>query len=138
MPEPRCEAGEWLAQSNLVHCMMDLSDGLSIDLPRMCAASRVGAEISSEKVPVFPESRLWKCDPLALALHGGEDFELLFSVPKYKKQRLEKSYPLRFPPITQIGELIQGEGKVWISEPGRKRRSLLGRGFDHFQSAASG
>jgi thiamine-monophosphate kinase len=58
-PEPRCQAGLWLAQSGMVRCMMDLSDGLSMDLPRMCAASAVGAEICAADLPVFEESARW-------------------------------------------------------------------------------
>jgi thiamine-monophosphate kinase len=131
-PEPRCAAGQWLAQSNFVRCMMDISDGLSIDLARMCAAARVDAEIRLADIPIFPESRLWNCDPLDLALHGGEDYELLFAVPKSKKKLLEKSYPSEFPQITEIGALIEGRGKIWISGPGKKRQRLPVCGFDHF------
>lgn len=134
MPEPRCGAGGWLAQSRLVHCMMDLSDGLSMDLPRMCAASGVGAEICPDRLPLFSESRAWKCDPLELALHGGEDYELLFAVPKAKRQLLEKSYPSNFPKITLIGEMVRGDGSVWVVGPDRKRTRLSEKGYDHFQS----
>jgi thiamine-monophosphate kinase len=133
VPQPRCEAGEWLAQSALVRCMMDLSDGLSMDLPRMCAASGVSAEIQLNRIPVFLESRMWNCDPLELALHGGEDYELLFAVPKAKKQLLEKNYSPDFPPITLIGEMVCGNGTVWIAEPGKKRRRLSEKGYDHFR-----
>jgi thiamine-monophosphate kinase len=133
-PEPRCAAGDWLAQSGLVHCMMDLSDGLSTDLPRMCAASGVDAEIRLADLPVFQEARLWNCDPVELALHGGEDFELLFAVPKSKSRLLDESYPSNFPQITKIGRMAQGSGKSWIIESGGKRRLLIDRGYDHFRS----
>jgi thiamine-monophosphate kinase len=133
MPMPRCEAGLWLAQCGLVHCMMDLSDGLSMDLPRMCAASGVGAEIRSSDLPVFPESRLWNCDPVELALHGGEDYELLFAVPDSKSCLLEKNYPSKFPKITKIGRLTREVGKVWIIEPTKNRRRLSEHGYDHFR-----
>jgi thiamine-monophosphate kinase len=132
-PEPRCEAGLWLAQSGLVSCMMDLSDGLSVDLPRMCAASDVGAEIYAANLPVFPESSFWGCDPVNLALHGGEDFELLFAAPNSKAGMLEKAYPKQFPQITHIGELTRDVGVVSIIRPGRKRSRLLEQGYDHFR-----
>jgi thiamine-monophosphate kinase len=132
-PEPRCAAGQWLAQSNSIHCMMDISDGLSIDLSRMCAAGRIDAEIRLADIPIFPESHLWNCNPLDLALHGGEDYELLFAVPKAKKKLLEQNYPSDFPQITEIGSLIEGRGKIWISEPGKKRKQHPVRGFDHFR-----
>ena len=131
-PAPRCAAGQWLAQSGNVRCMMDVSDGLSSDLPRMCAASGTGAEIFAEMIPVFAESASWGCNPLELALSGGEDFELLFAVPRSKKRFL-KNLPPDFPRITHIGNLIEGNGKVWIAGAGRTRRPLPVQGFDHFR-----
>ena len=130
-PEPRCAVGQWLAQRSDVRCMMDISDGLAADLPRMCAASGVDADINTEKIPVFAESALWGCDPLELALSGGEDYELLFAVPRAKKHFL-KNLPQAFPPVTHIGTMIEGNGKVWISGDGVARRRLTVGGFDHF------
>ncbi len=134
-PEPRCEAGMWLAQSGLVHCMMDLSDGLSMDLPRICAASRVGAEIDVSKLPVFAECSAWGCDPVSLALHGGEDFELLFAVPALKADMLEQSYPRRFPKITRIGRLTRVPGVVKILEAGKDPIPLDQKGYNHFRAS---
>jgi thiamine-monophosphate kinase len=136
-PEPRCEAGVWLAQCGYVSCMMDLSDGLSIDLPRMCAASGVGAELRLGDLPVFPESRQWGCDPVELALHGGEDYELLFAVPGSKQRMFEKNYPSRFPKVSQIGEMTGVAGKIMITGPGKVRRALTEKGFDHFRRAGT-
>ena len=133
-PEPRCAAGQWLAQSGAVRCMMDVSDGISADLPRMCAASGTDAEIFAEKMPVFDESASWGCDPLELALSGGEDFELLFAASRAKKHLIENPPP-GFPPVTHIGTMIKGNGKVWIAGAGSKRRSLPAGGFDHFRPA---
>ena len=131
-PLPRCEAGLWLAQCGLVHCMMDLSDGLSMDLPRMCKASGVGADVRLADLPVFAESRKWGCDPVALALHGGEDYELLFAVSKPKCRLFEKTYPARLPGITKIGEMTHAAGKICVIGPGNRRRRLPEHGFDHF------
>ncbi len=133
MPVPRCEEGEWLAQSGLVDCMMDLSDGLSMDLPRLCAASKTGAEINIADLPIFSESRAWECDPVELALNGGEDFELLFAVPYSKCRLLESCYPSKFPKITRIGRMVRDVGKVRIMAPGGRRRLLKEHGFDHFR-----
>jgi thiamine-monophosphate kinase len=137
-PEPRCEMGLWLAQSGLVHCMMDLSDGLSMDLPRLCAASGVGADIHLESIPVFHKAVLRDGDPVELALHGGEDYELLFSVPNAGRKLLEQRYPSRFPGITMIGEMTAKAGTIMISGPGKKRRRLPERGYDHFSGAGRG
>jgi len=137
-PEARCATGMWLAQSGLVHCMMDLSDGLSVDLPRICEASGVGAELHIADLPVFPESSLWGCDPVEMALHGGEDFELLFSVPRSKAHVFEAKYPSRFPRITRIGTMTRDARKIWLVEAGKKRRPLLPHGYDHFSRRAAG
>jgi thiamine-monophosphate kinase len=132
-PEPRCEAGLWLAQCGFVSCMMDLSDGLSMDLPRLCIASGVGAEIRLADLPIFPESRQWGCDPVELALHGGEDFELLFAVKASRYRLFEKKYPPGFPKVTQIGKMTGAAGKIWIVSPEQRRRRLPERGYDHFR-----
>ena len=131
-PEARCEAGMWLAQCGLVHCMMDLSDGISTDLRRMCAASGVGAEIHVSDLPIFPESRLWGCDPVEMALDGGEDFELLFAVPRTKSRIFEETYPPNFPRITRIGRMTPDAGKIWKIGPGENRSPLAEKGYDHF------
>jgi thiamine-monophosphate kinase len=133
LPEPRCEEGLWLAECGMVRCMMDLSDGLSVDLPRMCAASGVGAEIQAASLPVFAESRRWNCDPVELALHGGEDYELLFAVPSSKASLLEESFPSKFPKISRIGKLTRNLGDVWLTGTGSGRRRLLEHGYDHFR-----
>jgi thiamine-monophosphate kinase len=113
--------------------MMDLSDGLSTDLPRMCAASGVGAEIYAEELPVFPQACEWDCDPIDLALHGGEDFELLFAVSNAKSRLFEKIYPSTLPGVTRIGRLTSQVGKIRLVENGKRSRSLANRGYDHFR-----
>jgi thiamine-monophosphate kinase len=113
--------------------MMDLSDGLSMDLPRLCEASNVGAEIYGEQLPAFQAARKWRCDPIELALHGGEDFELLFSVPAAKEEGLETAYPSRFAPLHRIGRLRRGKGVVHIPCPGMVPRPLIQAGYDHFR-----
>jgi thiamine-monophosphate kinase len=133
-PEPRCEVGVWFAQSGFVRCMMDLSDGLSVDLPRMCLASGVGAEIDSSRLPVFLKSSLWDCDPVDLALNGGEDFELLFAVPRAKARLFEKNYPSNFPVVANIGEMTSDCGAVWMHNAGKNRSRMTERGFDHFRA----
>jgi thiamine-monophosphate kinase len=133
-PDPRCDAGLWLAQSGFVSCMMDLSDGLSMDLPRLCAASGVGAEIRVSNLPVFAKASLWGCDPVVLALNGGEDFELLFAVRGSRNGSFEKAYPATLPKITRIGVMTREAGKIMAVGPNEIRRRLAERGFDHFTS----
>ncbi|MEJ2109956.1 MAG: thiamine-phosphate kinase [Acidobacteriota bacterium] len=131
-PEPRCRSGMWLAHCGMVRCMMDLSDGLSADLPRLCSASGTAAEIDVSKLPVHREATAWGWDPVALALHGGEDFELLFAVKGNKSKIFEKSYPAELPPVTRIGQLIPGNGEVWIYGARRRRQRLKNMGYEHF------
>ena len=82
-PEPRISLGKWLAERRLATAMMDISDGLSSDLRRLCAASRVGGALLDSdsfpiaRVPASLKSRVG--DPLQSALHGGDDYELLFT-----------------------------------------------------------
>ncbi len=132
-PAPHCEAGRWLARSRLVSCMMDLSDGLSRDLPRLCKASRTGAEICASNLPVFPASAAWCCDPVALALHGGEDFELLFAVPEKNLRHFLRSYPTGFPPVAEIGRLTRNRAVRCRYSPGGPLETLPALGFDHFR-----
>jgi thiamine-monophosphate kinase len=129
-PEPRCEVGAWLARSGFARAMIDLSDGLSTDLARLCSASSVGAEVDIERLPLFREASGWGLDPVRLALDGGEDYELLVAVPAARAPRLERAYLRRFPPLTRIGRLVAGRGVSALTGSGPRR--LPPRGFDHF------
>ena len=93
---------------------MDLSDGLSIDLRRLCDASGLRAEISTP--PIFPGATLQQ------ALHGGEDYELLFTVPARAKVPLEFTGT----PLTRIGTMRAGKGVTLEGAP------LEPLGWDHF------
>lgn len=132
-PEPRCAAGLWLAQSGFVTCMMDLSDGISTDLPRLCRASGVGAQIYTSWLPVFRAASDWECNPLEMALHGGEDFELLFAVAKSKIGEFEKIYPKHLPPVTKVGILAESKSVGYAVHTGSRIRPLANKGFDHFR-----
>jgi thiamine-monophosphate kinase len=131
-PAPLCETGVWLAESGLANCMMDLSDGLSMDLPRLCLASGAGAAIYGDQVPVFESARAWHCDPEELSLHGGEDFELLFAVSPARAPRLEAAYPANFPRIHCVGRLLRKRGVFWSPTRNEPLRPLVASGFDHF------
>lgn len=134
-PEPRLALGEWLAKERSASAMMDLSDGLSSDLPRLCAASGVGARLESEKIPrarnteVAVEPAL---DPLALALHGGDDYELLFTVPPQEAKFLPTAFrDLQF---TAIGRITKKTKLIVCDENGRERPLTPG-GWDPFLKA---
>ncbi len=136
-PKIRLALGIWLAKRRIASAMMDISDGLSTDLARLCAASRVGAMIFPELVPrvAIPAeiSKLaggLKLDPLKKALHGGEDYELLFTVsPRYLKNL--RAAP-GFNQLKAIGEVTRGKSVVLVDKDGVKQ-SLEPRGWDPFR-----
>jgi thiamine-monophosphate kinase len=132
-PEPRLALGQWLVKKGLVTAMMDLSDGLSSDLPRLCAASAVGARLEKVKIPqVQPRDLALKHgrDPLQLALHGGDDYELLFTVPPRKAKLLPKSF--RGAALTPIGKITQERVLLVLEKNGRASRFTPG-GWDPFR-----
>jgi len=134
-PEPRLALGQWLADHGLATAMMDLSDGLSSDLLRLCAASGVGARVESPKIPrvQFSNSKRRRAfDPLQLALHGGDDYELLFTVSPRKLKMLPNTF--RGVVLTPIGKITEKSGLVVLDENGRER-PLAARGWDPFRNA---
>jgi thiamine-monophosphate kinase len=132
-PEPRLAVGEWLAARRWATSMIDVSDGLSTDLGHLCKASDVGAVVWGQKIPVvkippkFPRLGL---DPLQLALDGGEDYELLFTVPKKFSGRLPRK--IEGVAVTIIGEITRKK-KVVLIGPDGKRDLLQPRGWDPFR-----
>jgi thiamine-monophosphate kinase len=133
-PEPRIELSRWLAERGLATAMMDLSDGLSSDLPRLCAASGVGARVESVRIPLGQTSKLGRergSDPLGLALHGGDDYELLFTVVAHNADALPKSF--RSTEVTPIGKITEKRKIVLLEENGRERQ-LLPHGWDPFRT----
>jgi len=133
-PEPRLAVGQWLAEKRLATSMMDLSDGLSTDLPRLCAASGVGARVESALLPVVGSSgagRAREVDPLTLALHGGDDYELLFTVRPSRMNMLpETAYGV---PLTAIGRITEQRKLVLLKQQGRERPFHPG-GWDPFRT----
>jgi len=132
-PEPRLAVGQWLAQERLATSMMDLSDGLSSDLPLLCAASGVGARVDSAVLPVVRPSKADRgpaFDPLQLALHGGDDYELLFTVRPSRLNMLPKT--LHGVPLTAIGRITEQRGLVLLKQAGRERQLHPG-GWDPFR-----
>ncbi len=134
-PQPRLKLAEALARRG-ASALIDLSDGLSTDLHHLCEASGVGARLYVERIPTVklpgPLARRLRTNALELALHGGEDYELLFTLPATKAARLPRS--LAGVPLTRIGETTKERGVVLV-EHGRRRR-LEARGWDHFRRRA--
>jgi thiamine-monophosphate kinase len=136
-PEPRLGLGQWLATHKRASAMIDTSDGLSTDLAHICKSSSVGARIWIEKIPTatVPEGLMkLGLDPFSMALHGGEDYELLFTVPK----RLAKRLPHKVcgVPITIIGEITRDKQIVLVDRAGQTK-PLPARGWDPFRKLAT-
>ena len=132
-PEPRVELGRWLSEKRVPSAMMDVSDGLSSDLQRLCEASGVGALIRADLLPTVRVTKLERnrgVDPLQLALHGGDDYELLFTVRKSKAERLPRS--VGGVGITQIGEITRPR-EVMLTDGDGRPRVLKPRGWDPFR-----
>lgn len=129
-PAPRLMLGAHLARRKLVSAMIDVSDGLSVDLAHICEESGVGAEVDLDRVPLSPALKRLSPDPLAAALDGGEDFELLFTVRPANAaavRRLAGKHGL-----TEIGRVTKSR-KIRAVRAGRETCSLRVRGFDHFR-----
>ena len=132
-PEPRLALGTWLAEHGLATSMMDLSDGLSTDLNRLCAASRVGARIDAAKVPVVrapSQVKVTETQLLNFALHGGEDYELLFTVSPRKSRRIPRAF--RGTLLTRVGEITHGR-RVQLAFPDGRKQPLHAHGWDPFR-----
>ena len=136
-PQPRLKLGAWLAEHELATAMLDISDGLSIDLARLCEASRVGARVSADDIPKVGIPERWRrrlnlaaSAAQNYALSGGDDYELLFTVPKRKAGKLR-----RLPdgiPLTCIGEITRSRNLVLVDPKGQES-ILRPIGWDHFQ-----
>ena len=126
-PEPRVALGQWLADQRLATAAMDLSDGLSSDLPRLCAASKVGARVDADSLPLVRGRN--PAHALRLALHGGDDYELLFTVSKSDVERVPRIY--RGLKLTRIGEITSGK-RVAVRKGGATR-TLTAGGWDPFR-----
>ena len=136
-PKIRIELGSWLARRRIATSAMDLSDGLSTDLARLCAASQVGAKIYASKIPsvAIPPAAARhlgkpKLDLLQLALHGGEDYELLFTVLPRQEKKLRRAPGAST--LTAIGEITRNR-QVLLVAPDGNASPLHSQGWDPFR-----
>jgi thiamine-monophosphate kinase len=127
-PEPRIALGRILRQKELASAMIDLSDGLSTDLAHICEESGVGAEIESRAIPLaHVGSPAREVDP-KMALHGGEDYELLFTVPRGKRVPAQ----IGGVALTQIGVITRGQRICLMNENG-VGFEFKAQGWEHFR-----
>ena len=136
-PEPRVELGRAIASHRLASSMIDISDGLSRDLMNICRESRKGAQLLKHRLPISEAvlhlAAAEKDDPYRFALHGGEDYELLFTVPPDRLSKLEKLRAKELPsPVTRIGSITSEEEGFTIVDQEGNRQPLLPGGYEHF------
>lgn len=129
-PAPRLGLGAFLARRKLASAMIDVSDGLSVDLAHICEESGTGALIETALIPISEALRRFRKNPLPLALNGGEDFELLFTVRAQNVSRLLR-LARRFA-IKPIGRITAGK-KILAVDPSGKIKPLPIRGYEHFR-----
>jgi thiamine-monophosphate kinase len=138
-PQPPLSFARALADVDLVHAAIDISDGLSIDLFRVCVESGVEITVDPFAVPVNPHSggleRARGGDPLGVALHGGEDYQLLLAVAKERLPEVKDLAVIWDLPLSVIGEFAEGRPQVYL-RAGTERAPLVLSGHDHFASAA--
>jgi thiamine-monophosphate kinase len=130
-PVPRVNEGMAIARSGCATSMIDISDGLSSDLGHICEQSRVGARLIAGSIPLsrsFKGSRaVLQNTPLDYVMSGGEDYELLFTVPPAKIKNM-KDLNIH---TTEIGVITRSRNLLLIDEDQREKKLRL-TGFDHF------
>lgn len=127
-PDPRIELGRTLREKHLASSMIDLSDGLSTDLAHICEESRAGAELSRDLIPRARVRKPAGDVTLDLALHGGEDYELLFTARPGRRIAPR----IAGVEITQIGRITRSR-KIVIADSYGRKHELKARGWEHFR-----
>jgi thiamine-monophosphate kinase len=125
-PEARVEVGRWLCRNGIPSAMIDISDGLSTDLEHLCEESHVGAEIELNAIPRAQAGHGKQLVEFDYALHGGDDYELLFTSARPVPSKVEGV------PVTKIGRTTSLSGMRLIDAQGRAKL-LKARGWEHFK-----
>jgi thiamine-monophosphate kinase len=121
-PQPRVAVGQFLRQKKLASAIIDISDGLSTDLGHICEESGAGAVVYAEALPAAGGK-----DGLMLALHGGDEYELLFTArPQRRIPKLIAGVP-----VTRIGEILSGK-QMRLATADGKTQPLQPAGWEHF------
>jgi len=136
-PVPRCVVGRFLVETGWATCCIDVSDGLSSEVHHLAEESGLGAEFFVPDLPISQAMGFyceeWRLDPETFSLHGGEDYELLFTVPpKRLGALLERLGTETGAQVSPIGRMVpRAKGLSKIDAKG-KRTILKPQGYDHF------
>lgn len=136
-PAPRLDVARLLAGDPAVHGAIDVSDGFSTDLIRVCEANRAGCEIDADALPVSPalarRCRRTDADPVSYAVKGGDDYALLLFVDVKKADRIaDRIRDVLGVPASVVGRFTRSCGRYELLVGGR-RRAMKPRGWDHFK-----
>jgi thiamine-monophosphate kinase len=135
-PQPRLALGRELAERKLVTSMIDVSDGLILDLERITVEQGLGAEINVEQIPISPyyKDRIsdFVSEPYEPALSGGEDYELLFTAPREKRDDIKNISNTLNIEVTEIG-YVKSSLPVRVLDSGGREVKTHKRGFIHFK-----
>lgn len=135
-PTARVTEGRWLSTHRFATSTIDISDGLSGDLRHICEESHVGADIDLGALPLSSACRAYaasrKLDPVNLALTGGEDYELLFTVSPRQRLRLERAALKQGFSLTCIGEIRPLRFGIQAVSPHGRHHRLANRSYEHF------
>jgi thiamine-monophosphate kinase len=139
-PRPPLALASGIAEHALARAAMDLSDGLSSDLQQMCDQSGVGAVVDGAVVPIDPAMASIEGArggaPLWVALHGGEEYQLLLAVDPALVDELRQLGTVFEVPVTDIGEFVAGPPQIRLRD-GLAERPLAPRGYDHFGATSA-
>lgn len=138
-PRPRVREAQFLVEEFPIHAMIDISDGLASEVHHICRLSNAGALVAQNKIPIHPQTRAaakyFGDDPLEYALHGGEEFELLFTAPAELSDKLRNDFFEQFHlPCSAIGVIREKSLGVVLQHLERGDQDLPAKGFDHFSS----
>lgn len=136
-PTPRVRLGVAVGRARAARAAMDLSDGLANALTQVAAASGCGVQIDGRALPIDPGAAEWwgsrGVDPITAALSGGDDYELLFAVPKRGGGRLRNvRRHVADPPLTKIGVFTDDRDRLVVTRDGRE--DAIPRGYEHFRA----
>jgi len=133
-PTARVRVGATLAKEKLARAMIDISDGLLQDLSHICKASRIGAIVAEERLPLSSAYRsLAGADGTRHALAGGEDYELLFCARRRDRSRITKLEEVTDVPITRIGTCVHWRDGMTVLDRTGHRVETRTAGHDHFK-----